>query len=199
MINADLEGIKLDTTILESRLLAALSENEDRCESVICSLPVKLMQIEGMVKHENEVIARLSEENEPFKSKPMSIEKLIPNESQSNLNKDTVLVSTISVAHECNLELSSSTNLISNDHESMNRLSDKSVVLINNCDLSTHDHSKENQTLVNCDQASISPKKSPEINFDVSIAESAKDVPTPTVPETFFLCILHLIRFVGYL
>ena len=52
-----------------------------------------------------------------------------------------------------------STNLNTNDHESMNRLSDKPVVLINNCDLSTHDHSKENQTLVNSDQTSISPKK----------------------------------------
>ena len=65
----------------------------------------------------------------------------------------------------------------------MNILSDKPVVLIKNCDLSTHDHSKENQTLVNSDQTSISPEKSPEINFDVSIAASAKDVPTPTVPE----------------
>ena len=139
VINADLEGIKLDATILESRLLAALSQNEDRCESVIGSLRVKLMQIEGIVKHQDEVIARLSEENEVFKSKLMSIEKLIPNESQSCQNNDTVLVNTISAVHECNSELSSSTNLNTNDHESMNILSDKPVVLINDCDLSTHD------------------------------------------------------------
>ena len=125
MINIDLESIKLDTTILGSRLLAALSENEDRCESVIGSLRVKLMQIEGIVKHQDKVIARLSEENELFKSKLMSIEKLIPNESQSNQNNDTVLVNTISAVHECNSELSSSTNLNTNDHESMNILSDK--------------------------------------------------------------------------
>ena len=106
VINADLEGIKLDTTILESRLLAALSENEDRCESVIGSLRVKLMQIEGIVKHQDEVIARLSEENELFKSKLMSMEKLIPNESQSNQNNDTVLVNTISAVHESSSELS---------------------------------------------------------------------------------------------
>ena len=69
VINADLEGLKLDMTILESRLLAALSENEDRCESVIGSLRLKIMQIEGIMKDQDEVIARLSEENELFKSK----------------------------------------------------------------------------------------------------------------------------------
>ena len=141
------------------------------------------MQIEGIVKYQDEVIAPLSKENELFKSKLMSIEKLVPNQSQSDQNNNTVLVNTISAVHECNSELSSSTNLNTSDHESMNILSDIPLVLINHFDLITHDHSKENQPVVNCDQTSISPEKSREINFDVSIAACAEDVPTPTVLE----------------
>ena len=175
-------------TILESRLLAALSENEDRCESVIGSLRLKIMQIEGIMKHKDEVIARLSEENELFKSKLVSIEELIPNESQSNQNNVIVLANTTSAVHECNSELSSPTNLNSNldtnDDKLMNTLRDICVAPKNHSDLIAPDHSKENQPHIISDRTRISPGKSTEINVDVSIAACTEDVLTPTVSET---------------
>ena len=46
-LNADMEGIKLDMTILESRMLAAMSKNEH--ESDIISLRVKLVDMEAII------------------------------------------------------------------------------------------------------------------------------------------------------
>jgi hypothetical protein len=81
VVKADLKGLKLDMTILESRLFAALSENECRSESDINSLRLNLIEMEGVVRHQDEIICRLNEENIFFKSKLMSLEKLILNES----------------------------------------------------------------------------------------------------------------------
>ena len=65
--NADLEGIKLDMTILESRMFAAMSENEH--ESDIISLRVKLVEMEAVVQNQDEIISRLSKENLSLKSR----------------------------------------------------------------------------------------------------------------------------------
>jgi hypothetical protein len=54
------EGLKLDMTILESRLFAALSENECRSESDINSLRLNLIEMEGVVRHQDEIICRLN-------------------------------------------------------------------------------------------------------------------------------------------
>ncbi|CAB4041513.1 Hypothetical predicted protein [Paramuricea clavata] len=59
-----MEGIKLDLTILESRMLAAVSENEH--ESDIISLRVKPVDMEAVVHNQDEIISRLSEENLSF-------------------------------------------------------------------------------------------------------------------------------------
>ena len=87
-INADMEGIKLDLTILESRLLTALSENE--YESDINLLRVKLKELEGVVRNQDEVNRRLIEENVFFKSKLLFLEKLVLNMSQDYQNKGIV-------------------------------------------------------------------------------------------------------------
>ena len=84
-INADMEGIKFDLTILESRLLTALSENE--YESDINLLRVKLKELEGVVRNQDEVNRRLIEENVFFKSKLLFLEKLVLNMSQDYQNK----------------------------------------------------------------------------------------------------------------
>ena len=102
VVKADLEGIKLDTTILESRLFPALSENECRSESDINSLRLNLIEMEGVVRHQDEIICRLNEENIFFKSKLMSLEKLILNESQDHRNSKLSIgsVNAISITEE---------------------------------------------------------------------------------------------------
>ncbi|CAB4038807.1 Hypothetical predicted protein, partial [Paramuricea clavata] len=75
----------LDLTILESRLLTALLENE--YESDINLLRVKLKELEGVVRNQDEVNRRLIEENVFFKSKLLFLEKLVLNMSQDYQNK----------------------------------------------------------------------------------------------------------------
>lgn len=71
------EGVKLNMKILESRLSPALSENQDRPEFVINSLRLKVTEMEGVVRYQDETICRLNGEN---MSKLMSLEKLTLNE-----------------------------------------------------------------------------------------------------------------------
>ena len=87
-------------TILESRLFAALSENECRSESDINSLRLILIEMEGVVRHQDEIICRLNEENIFFKSTLMSLENLILNESQDHRNNDIRSVNAISITEE---------------------------------------------------------------------------------------------------
>jgi hypothetical protein len=100
VVKTDLEGLKLDMTILESRLFAALSENKCRSESDINSLRLNLIEMEGVVRHQDEIICRLNEENIFFKSKLMSLEKLILNECQDHQNNDIRSVNAISITEE---------------------------------------------------------------------------------------------------
>ncbi|CAB3999918.1 ---NA--- [Paramuricea clavata] len=93
-----MEGIKLDLTILESRLLAALSENE--YESDINLLRVKLKELEGVVRNQDEVNRRIIEENVFFKSKLLFLEKLVLNMSQGYQNKGSGSGNPISIIEE---------------------------------------------------------------------------------------------------
>jgi hypothetical protein len=93
-----MEGIKLDLTILESRLLTALSENE--YESDINLLRVKLKELEGVVRNQDEVNRRLIEENVFFKSKLLFLEKLVLNMSQDYQNKGSGISNPISIIEE---------------------------------------------------------------------------------------------------
>ena len=85
--NADLEGIKLDMTILESRMFAAMSENEH--ESDIISLRVKLVEMEAVVQNQDEIISRLSKENLSLKSRLLNLEKLVHFMSLEYQNKSS--------------------------------------------------------------------------------------------------------------
>ena len=54
IVDANLEGIKLDMTILESRLMSALVNNE--CGSEINLLKLKIEELEGVMRSQDEVI-----------------------------------------------------------------------------------------------------------------------------------------------
>ena len=141
-INADMEGIKLDLTILESRLLTALSENE--YESDINLLRVKLKELEGVVRNQDEANRRLIEENVFFKSKLLFLEKLVLNMSQDYQNKGSGISNPISIIEESptrdNDQLSSlNKNSLSssrNTNNSLSRDNELSANLtVNNIDL----------------------------------------------------------------
>ena len=65
VIAAEMEGIKLDMSILEGRFASAIKENN----SNIGGLQRLLKELEGIIRHQNEVICKLSEDNLVLKSK----------------------------------------------------------------------------------------------------------------------------------
>ena len=75
IINADLEGTKLDMTTLESRMLEAISERDT--ESKIVSLQTKTKDMKAVFHHQDKLICHLNEENLLFKSKISCVEKLV--------------------------------------------------------------------------------------------------------------------------
>ena len=97
-LNADMEGIKLDMTILESRMLAAMSKNEH--ESDIISLRVKLVDMEAVVHNQDEIISRLSEENLSFRSRLMNLEKSVHFMSQEYRNKSSGAINLSNITKE---------------------------------------------------------------------------------------------------
>ena len=83
----ELEGLKLEMTIFESRLLSVTSKSDN--ESVIKSLRVKLKDLEAVIRHQDELTKTLlNEDNSFFKSKLSSIEnfmlEVIHNVNQEN-------------------------------------------------------------------------------------------------------------------
>ena len=84
----ELEGLKLDMTILESRLLFALSKSE--LESDVRSLTVKLKQLEAVIRHQDDVICALNDDNEFFKARLLAFEK-IPVTEAHNKNELRVI------------------------------------------------------------------------------------------------------------
>jgi hypothetical protein len=52
-VNAEFEGLKLEMTILESRLLRVTSKSDN--ESEIKSLRVKLKDLEAVIRHQDEL------------------------------------------------------------------------------------------------------------------------------------------------
>ena len=69
-----MEGIKLDMSILEGRFANAIKENK----SDIGLLQRQLKELEGIIRHQDEVICKLSEDNLVLKSKLSAIENLTP-------------------------------------------------------------------------------------------------------------------------
>ena len=74
VIAAEMEGIKLDMSILEGRFANAIKENK----SDIGLLQRQLKELEGIIRHQDEVICKLSEDNLVLKSKLSAIENLTP-------------------------------------------------------------------------------------------------------------------------
>ena len=66
------EGLKLEMVILETRLLNNIKENK----SDICSLNFKVKDLEGVIRHQDDAIRKLSEDNLILKSKLSSFENL---------------------------------------------------------------------------------------------------------------------------
>ena len=67
-----MEGIKLDMSILEGRFANAIKENK----SDIGVLQRQLKELEGIIRHQDEVICKLSEDNLVLKSTLSAIENL---------------------------------------------------------------------------------------------------------------------------
>ena len=86
-------------TILESRMLAAMSENE-HIESDIVSLRVKLVDMEAVVHNQDEIISRLSEENLSFRSRLLNLEKLVHLMSQEYRNKSSGAINLPNITKE---------------------------------------------------------------------------------------------------
>ena len=82
-------------TILESRLMSALADNEYGSE--INLLKSKIKELEGVVRSQDEVIYHLNEENASFKSRLLALEKIVLNMSQDNSNNDGKLINAISI------------------------------------------------------------------------------------------------------
>ena len=61
-------------SILEARLVNIINENK----SDVSSLQIKLKELEGVIRYQDEVICKLSEDNLILKSKLCTIENLIP-------------------------------------------------------------------------------------------------------------------------
>lgn len=70
---ADIEGMKLDIVILESRLPSAILQNE----SDIDSLRIGQKDMETVVRQQQETISKLNEESQFFRSKFKLIESLL--------------------------------------------------------------------------------------------------------------------------
>ena len=66
------EGIKLEMVILETRLVNTIKENK----SDIFSLKFKVKDLEGVIRHQDDAILKLSEDNLILKSKLSSFENL---------------------------------------------------------------------------------------------------------------------------
>ena len=64
LCSAELEGLKLDTTILESRILSEISQGE--LESDIGILEVKLKEMVAVIRHQDEMIRVLNDDNLGF-------------------------------------------------------------------------------------------------------------------------------------
>lgn len=71
--SVDLEGMKLEMVILETRLFNAIKENK----SDTCSLKFKVKDLEGVIRQQDDAIHKLSEDNLILKSKLSSFENLI--------------------------------------------------------------------------------------------------------------------------
>ena len=67
-----IEGIKVEMVILETRLRNTIKENK----SDICSLKFKVKDLEGVIRHQDDAILKLSEDNLILKSKLSSFENL---------------------------------------------------------------------------------------------------------------------------
>ena len=74
VIAAEMEGIKPDMSILEGRFANAIKENK----SDIGLLQRQLKELEGIIRHQDEVICKLCEDNLVLKSKLSAIENLTP-------------------------------------------------------------------------------------------------------------------------
>ena len=75
LVTAEIEGVKLDMTILESRILAQVSQNE--VDSDINSLRSKLKDLEAVMRHQEKAISILNKENQFFKARLLSLENAL--------------------------------------------------------------------------------------------------------------------------
>ena len=159
--SVELEGLKLGMTILESRLQSALSQSE--LESDVRSLTVKLKELEAVIRHQDEVICALNDDNEFFKARLLAFEK-IPVTEAHNKNElrviDKATTSRISdQINKSNLSLINSeinnTSCIIN-HPCDSEQCNASVLIRNQVDLTNDVLPPSKQQLIQQKQSSVS-------------------------------------------
>ena len=161
--SVDLEGLKLEITILESRLFAAISKNE--LELDIDLLRVKQKESEAAIRCQDDVICTLNKENQFLKARLLALEKTILKITY-NVNKDKEPGSSVYKAKGIDKatdfhasEQSNISNLSSINTELLNTSHDNSLARHNNNGQCNADDLNNNQIDLANDDAVFSPKQ----------------------------------------
>ena len=112
--SVELEGLKLDMTILESRLLFALSQSE--LESDVYSLTVKLKELEAGIRHQDEVICALNDHNEFFKARLLTFEKIPVTEAHNGSKSELRVIDKATTSRVSDQISKSNLSLIDTHH-----------------------------------------------------------------------------------
>ncbi|CAB4007067.1 ---NA--- [Paramuricea clavata] len=166
--SVDLEGLKQEITILESRLFAAISKNE--LELDIDLLRVKQKESEAAIRRQDDVICTLNEENQFLKARLLALEKSFLKITY-NVDTDKEPGSSVYKAKGIDKaaafhasEQSNKSNLSSINTELLNTSHDNSLARHNNNGQRNADDLKNNQIDLANDDAVFSPKQQNENN-----------------------------------
>ncbi|CAB4035133.1 Hypothetical predicted protein, partial [Paramuricea clavata] len=161
--SVDLEGLKLEITILESRLFAAISKN--KLESDIDLLRVKQKESEAAIRRQDDVICTLNEENQFLKARLLALEESFLKITY-NVNKDKEPGSSVYKAKTIDKaaafhasEQSNKSNLSSINTELLNTSHDNSLARHNNNGQCNADDLNNNQIDLANDDAVFSSKQ----------------------------------------
>ena len=166
--SVDLEGLKLEIIILESRLFAAISKNE--LELDIDLLRVKQKESEAAIRRQDDVICSLNDENQLLKARLLALEKSFLKITY-NVDKDKEPGSSVYKAKDIDKaaafhasEQSNKSNLSSINTELLNTSHDNSLSRHNNNGQCNADDLNNNQIDLANDDAVFSPKQQNENN-----------------------------------
>jgi hypothetical protein len=167
--SVDLEGLKLEITILESRLFAAISKND--LELDIDLLRVKQKESEAAIRRQDDVICTLNEENQFLKARLLTLEKSFLKITY-NVDKDKEPSSSVYKAKSIDKaavfhasEQSNKSDFSSINTKLLNTSHDNSLARQNNNGQCNADDLNNNQIDLANDDAVFYPKQQNENNM----------------------------------